>query len=191
MADTITHFTHPEHQLLLTHKSSKFWCDLCKISGTGLRYRCETCDFDLHESCTTYPEILSFYAHPWHKLALADHSASTVGSAICCDLCREPVKGFYYKCTPCGFYLHPHCSLSPRLVHSRFHPDHMLMLVPTAGSCSACNKDLMVWTYRCGMCSVNLHYKCLLTAGNEGGSVGDDRVDASKKTQKPALTAKK
>ncbi|XP_078154176.1 protein VACUOLELESS GAMETOPHYTES-like [Carex rostrata] len=161
MANRITHFTHPEHQLLLTYKTTNFTCDLCKASGFGIRYRCNACDFDLHESCTTYPNTLSFFAHPWHTLVLAKASASTVGSSIC-DLCHEPVNGFYYQCNSCSFDLHPVCSLSSRVVHTRFH-HHPLTLVPTTGSCSACKNNLTVWTYRCGMCKVNLHYKCLFT----------------------------
>ncbi|XP_078164465.1 protein VACUOLELESS GAMETOPHYTES-like [Carex rostrata] len=188
MANTITHFTHPEHQLLLISKPKNFWCDLCKTFGTGLRYRCDECDFDLHESCTTYPETLSFFAHPWHSLELTDHSASTNDPSICCDLCCEPLKGFYYKCIPCGFNLHPSCSLSPKIVRTRFHPDHFLTLVPTTGSCSACNKNLTVWTYRCGMCSVNLHYNCLFSSS---GKEDDEGIEASRKTQKPAMVSRK
>lgn len=172
MANTIKHFSHPEHELLLACRPTNFLCDLCRKFGTGLRYRCDTCDFDLHESCTTYPQTLSFFAHPWHTIALVGHSAaSTVYPSICCDLCCEPVNGFYYKCIPCGFNLHPHCSLSPKLVCTRFHPDHLLMLVPTTGSCSACKQNLTVWTYRCGMCSVNLHYKCVFdTIADDDGA---------------------
>ncbi|XP_078164461.1 protein VACUOLELESS GAMETOPHYTES-like [Carex rostrata] len=188
MENTIMHFTHPEHQLLLmTCKPDDFRCNLCKTSGTGLRYRCNTCDFNLHQSCITYPQILSFFAHPLHTLVLADHSASTVGPTVCCDFCCEPLKGFYYKCIPCGFNLHPSCSLFPGIIRTRFHPDHFLMLVPTTGSCSACNKNLTVWTYRCGICSVNLHCKCLFTSSFKE----DAGAEASKKTQKRAMVTKK
>ncbi|XP_078164464.1 protein VACUOLELESS GAMETOPHYTES-like [Carex rostrata] len=185
MANRIMHFIHPEHHLVLTYKPESFCCDLCKTSGTGIRLRCDACNFDLHESCVSYPKTISFFfAHPWHTLVLEDHSASTVGPTVCCDFCCEPLKGFYYKCIPCGFNLHPSCSLAPKIVRTRFHPDHLLQLVPTTGSCSACNKNLTVWTYRCGICSVSLHYKCLFTS--TGKEDADDGAEESKKTQKPA-----
>jgi hypothetical protein len=112
----------------------------------------------------------SFFAYSWKKL-LANHSASTNCRSICGDICFEPLKGFYYKCTPCGFNLHPLCSKSSRIVQTRFHLNS-LKLVPTMGSRSACNQDLTVWAYGCGMCCVGssygkLHYKCLFTSSSD------------------------
>jgi C1 domain len=135
----------------------------------------------VHENCTTYPQIVSFFAHPWDKLLLADHSALTHCGSKCCDICSEPLNGFYYKCTPCGFNLHPHCSKSSRIVQTKFHPNPMT-LVPTTGNCSACKQNLTVWSYKCGMCCVKLHYKCLFTFSsiNECDSICRCGAKASK-----------
>jgi len=46
-----------EHPLTLVHKD-RFGCDGCRTAGSGWRYRCKECDFDMHAGCLadTRPE---------------------------------------------------------------------------------------------------------------------------------------
>ncbi|XP_071709055.1 uncharacterized protein [Rutidosis leptorrhynchoides] len=49
------HPSHPEHSLTLvpypTYPSNSFYCNSCKIVGTGFSYSCADCEFDLHVQC--------------------------------------------------------------------------------------------------------------------------------------------
>ncbi|KAK4792782.1 hypothetical protein SAY86_023217 [Trapa natans] len=45
----ISHFSHPDHKLMLENSELLFKCEGCKEEvGIGFRYRCPECDFDLH-----------------------------------------------------------------------------------------------------------------------------------------------
>jgi hypothetical protein len=55
-----THIKHQghEHELELKNYQKPYKCDGCKAHGYGSRYRCELCDFDLHEECMfTSPKL--------------------------------------------------------------------------------------------------------------------------------------
>ncbi|KAL8228034.1 hypothetical protein R6Q57_015618 [Mikania cordata] len=49
------HPSHPQHPLTLvpypTYPSNSFYCNSCKIVGTGFSYSCSECEFDLHVQC--------------------------------------------------------------------------------------------------------------------------------------------
>uniref|UniRef100_A0A5B7BVG5 Phorbol-ester/DAG-type domain-containing protein n=1 Tax=Davidia involucrata TaxID=16924 RepID=A0A5B7BVG5_DAVIN len=45
------HASHPEHELELKNYEKPYKCDGCKEQGFGSRYRCEVCNYDLHEDC--------------------------------------------------------------------------------------------------------------------------------------------
>ncbi|KAJ4801370.1 cysteine/histidine-rich C1 domain protein [Rhynchospora pubera] len=158
MASLITHCSHPAHRLVRTYSpSGQYTCDLCRAWGSGLHYRCDACDFDLHEHCAEFPETISFFAHPWHNL----HLKRGTGSRIC-DLCREPVEGFYYCCISCNFDVHPHCTKTQQIVRTKLHPEHSLCLVPSYNNCCACGCfNGHIWLYRCGMCNIDLHIRCV------------------------------
>nr|XP_043627189.1 uncharacterized protein LOC122598671 [Erigeron canadensis] len=52
---SLKHPSHPSHPLTLfpypTYPSNSFYCNSCKLSGTGLSYSCSDCEFDLHVYC--------------------------------------------------------------------------------------------------------------------------------------------
>ncbi|XWS59865.1 hypothetical protein CRYUN_Cryun08bG0158700 [Craigia yunnanensis] len=59
---TIQHFTHC-HPLTEVSANTEFLCNGCRTLGFGTRYRCEPCDFDLHDHCAICPmeiELSSF-----------------------------------------------------------------------------------------------------------------------------------
>nr|GEY12687.1 hypothetical protein [Tanacetum cinerariifolium] len=49
------HPSHPLHPLTLvpypTYLSNSFYCNSCKLMGTGFSYSCADCEFDLHVQC--------------------------------------------------------------------------------------------------------------------------------------------
>lgn len=61
---TIVHHTHSKHPLAEITLSELFTCSGCKEFGTGRRYACQNCDFQLHHFCALSPPSLK--AHPFH-----------------------------------------------------------------------------------------------------------------------------
>ncbi|KAF0909630.1 hypothetical protein E2562_039353, partial [Oryza meyeriana var. granulata] len=158
-----THCSHPQHVLVRCQysKSSGHVCNLCDTGFRGLiGLRCKACDFDIHETCADYFQpAISFFAHPWHGLALGRVAADD----RVCDLCEEacPRGSFVYRCVPCGFDVHPLCTMFPAAVRSPLHPEHELGMVPASSAsstpgqyclCSGCGEPCGGWFYRCGTC---------------------------------------
>ncbi|XP_072955897.1 protein VACUOLELESS GAMETOPHYTES-like [Typha angustifolia] len=159
MARLISHCTHPNHELVKILRETFYTCDMCKQHGIGIRYRCDDCDFDLHQHCAFCPDTIdSYFAHPWHTVTL---SPPTTDSRVC-DICREPVKGYSYRCVPCGFDLHPFCALIPQTAKTKLHSCHRVTMTPASQfKCNGCGEQGCVWRYRCGPCGVNFHPKCV------------------------------
>lgn len=60
----IFHFSHPYHPVVQINLPFLFTCNGCKEYGAGKRYRCEICEYDLHDFCALAPQ--SLYNHPFH-----------------------------------------------------------------------------------------------------------------------------
>nr|XP_043625736.1 uncharacterized protein LOC122597172 [Erigeron canadensis] len=62
------HPSHPMHPLNLfpypTYPSNSFYCNLCKIIGTGFSYSCSDCDFDIHVHCAYSISNANTFHHP-------------------------------------------------------------------------------------------------------------------------------
>ena len=167
MARAIRHAAHKEHHLFLVDSGGSsgtdrsFVCDGCGCPGAGLRYRCGACDFDLHAPCATAPGAAWFFFHGQHPLVF--EVAAGVGEPRRrCDICETDIRGMHYRCRPCGFDVHPICAQLPGAAVSPLHPEHVVMLsVGAPEECARCGVDC-VWRYRCGLCDVNIHPRCLL-----------------------------
>ncbi|XVF76689.1 hypothetical protein PTKIN_Ptkin13bG0286900 [Pterospermum kingtungense] len=159
---TIQHFTH-RHPLTEFSANIEFICDGCNTPGHGTWYRCEHCDFDLHEYCGTCPMELSSFIHQ-HGLKLV-HSKQRKRY---CDLCGDPVKGLFYRCNLCDFDVHPPCTQLPQYVWHVMHKDHPLGLQGSMpGRCMVCKDTCTSWHYRCGICRFDLHPECVLAPSKE------------------------
>ncbi|KAK6933111.1 DC1 [Dillenia turbinata] len=158
----LLHPMHPKHPLLQIYSSKEFECDGCKALGSGTRYRCDPCCFDLHTLCATCPSTLSSHLHPNHSLTLVNIS----NSKHRCDLCRDEVDGLFYTCRACDFDVHPLCTELPAHVQHVTHPHHVLKLEEHAipGWCLVCRHTCRSWRYRCGTCGVDIHLECLLVS---------------------------
>ncbi|CAN6184541.1 unnamed protein product [Urochloa humidicola] len=171
----LRHFADPHALLKMQYNSTATHiCDICRSKLAGLiGYRCSACDFDIHEACADYfKESISFFAHPWHTLTLTRMPKSCVGWI--CDLCREecPPGNFVYRCVRCMFDVHPLCTMLPQTIRSLLHKAHDLCMTPatTGHCCSACNKGLAVWQYRCGFCGLKLHIACASGVEQDGAA---------------------
>ncbi|XP_015876923.3 heat shock cognate 70 kDa protein 2 [Ziziphus jujuba] len=109
--------SHPKHPLELKQFDKPYKCDGCKETGFGKRYRCDRCDFDLHEDCMFLADQKShasfrgstfeFLEHPPRKCKQDKYCKDCERF---CDACGKPVKGFVYHCKKNGLDLHPCCS---------------------------------------------------------------------------------
>ncbi|KAJ7961372.1 Cysteine/Histidine-rich C1 domain family protein [Quillaja saponaria] len=160
---TIEHFTHPTHPLSFLSQNTEFLCDGCKILGTGNRYRCNTCDYDLHEFCATCPSSFSCFLHPKHQLNLVMRKSQGARQIErLCDVCGTHVNGLFYRCKFCEFDVHPLCTQLPEHMRHAYHPNHLLKLQPvSSGWCVVCKSDCESWAYSCRLCRVDVHLQCL------------------------------
>ncbi|KAK4797145.1 hypothetical protein SAY86_029471 [Trapa natans] len=168
------HLSHPYHPLVEFGSPSdtvEFLCDGCKMIGTGKRFRCIMCDFDLHEDCANCPKTLSSFLHKGHRLSLAIFQPAGLSrrhSDRNCDVCHGRVEGLFYRCDceSCEFDVHPLCTRLPQNVNHPIHPHHPLTLetLPSGSSdpCAVCHGPCWGWRYRCSLCPVNVHLHCML-----------------------------
>lgn len=155
------HFADPHILVKMRYTYlSAHTCDICRSKLAGFTgYRCNACDFDIHEACADYfKQTISFFAHPWHTLTLS--CLPTSGSSSVrwsCDLCMEacPPGDLVYRCTDCLFDVHPLCTMLPQTIRSPLHPRHDLRLVPSAGTC----QEVSVWNYVCS-CPLKVNIAC-------------------------------
>ncbi|XP_022151548.1 uncharacterized protein LOC111019463 [Momordica charantia] len=162
--NTKSHFTHPNHPLLHHSDGQDYCCDACKTSGSGSRFRCHACDFNLHEYCADCPQKLPSFLHR-HPLALVVRKAQGARqNDRICDVCRGHVEGLFYRCKDCDFDVHPLCTQLPNQLRHVIDPNHSLNLhKPSSASCAVCKIDCSsLWVYGCDVCRLNIHLDCLL-----------------------------
>ncbi|KAM7491991.1 hypothetical protein LguiA_034912 [Lonicera macranthoides] len=155
------HFTHPNHPLQQVCIAQEYNCDGCNTLGYGTRFRCESCDFDLHDHCASCPFTVSSYLHPQHHLNLVN----LVGKAHFCDVCGDLASGIFYTCGACDFDVHPLCTQLPVNYQHALHPQHVLTLQPSnsnfaPSACGLCGHAIAFWSYRCTVCCVDVHLEC-------------------------------
>ncbi|KAL1555665.1 hypothetical protein AAHA92_11376 [Salvia divinorum] len=160
---SIDHFTHP-HRLTAADFNHEFLCNGCMTIGISRRFRCNACDFDLHEYCATCPRSLHSFMHPHPLTLLLRTPASAKSTRVVCDLCRETVEWLFYRCDECNFDLHPLCTQLPQKLNHALHRIHPLILqsLPAAGACAVCRRLCVGWRYACRSCRVDIHFDCVL-----------------------------
>ncbi|CAN6206051.1 unnamed protein product [Urochloa humidicola] len=101
---------HPEHPLKKYHygEGSAYSCAACELRVTGTGYRCDGCNFNIHEACLSLPVSISAACHPGHELDLYRLNA---GISRCCDVCKEASHAgdYMYICLACNYDVHPRC----------------------------------------------------------------------------------
>ncbi|XP_077228212.1 protein VACUOLELESS GAMETOPHYTES-like [Tasmannia lanceolata] len=164
--EEIVHFSHPRHPLAQVTLPYLFMCMGCKEFGAGRRFRCQKCDFDLHEFCALAPPSLkNHHLHVQHPLVFYSKSGGFLRSK--CDVCGKSAKGYAFRCTMCNFEMHPCCTLLDREMDFPTHP-HTLNLSPTTTLASAdssvvcgeCQRKRSGRFYNCTICNYHLHAVC-------------------------------
>ncbi|KAL5565189.1 hypothetical protein UlMin_028353 [Ulmus minor] len=164
--EEMLHFGHPQHPLSLIDVPDRFTCTGCKEYGSGKRFTCQQCDFQLHCFCASAPPALK--NHPFHCQHQLFLFAKPVKSGMVqskCDVCNKATKGYAFRCGACSFQMHPCCAtLSPEISLS-VHP-HTLRIVPATSAtvdsfaCGECNRKRSGRVYHCTVCDYHLHAVC-------------------------------
>ncbi|ESQ52426.1 hypothetical protein EUTSA_v10017531mg [Eutrema salsugineum] len=166
----VQHFTH-NHPLTELNIACDFICDGCKTYGSDKTYRCEPCNYDLHEYCATCPFTLQNFTHPQHEISLFRQKQSTRQNERVCDICNESVEGLFYRCKLCEFDVHPLCTQLPQHVRHVLHPAHHLEFrLGGESTCMVCQGSCQSWRYRCELCKFDIHIECILAVCNTSPS---------------------
>ncbi|KAL7253151.1 hypothetical protein ACSBR1_007639 [Camellia fascicularis] len=175
----------PKHGYKLEKKSynKRFTCDGCKQKGFGSGYRCEHCDYELHEECmfpehSISPEIFPRFIFEFCHQPSSTHSRS-------CDACGNYIEGYFYACDARNLALHPCCSnLKANLCISGM--DFILHnKVSSSSKCKRCNQKTPLGTKTrnpgCSYVSTckkyNFHVYCITQMVHEAWMNGD--IDGS------------
>ncbi|KAL5980089.1 hypothetical protein ACLOJK_036556 [Asimina triloba] len=165
-ADEIIHSSHPQHPLTLVYTPYLFRCMGCKEFGAGPRFKCNMCDYDLHDFCAlASPSIQSHPLHCLHQLVFYSKPGGLLRSK--CDVCGKSTKGYNYRCTTCNIEIHPSCTMLYPQMDLPTHP-HTLMLttataIPsgeTSFFCGECQRKRSGRVYYCPICNYHLHAVC-------------------------------
>ncbi|CAO2142815.1 unnamed protein product [Urochloa humidicola] len=170
---SISHFSHPGHELVKRHYTGPFRCDMCLEGLSGLAYGCRAgCDFAIHDTCAGHKQVLLSPKHHPHALVLLQTRRN---AALACDVCAGGCAAgcFLYRCPPCGFDMHPRCARLPPVVRSARHHHHDLTLVVADEGrrcCTVCHRRVGsaggAWYYRCTVCiNLEFHVSCAATGG--------------------------
>ncbi|RAL38865.1 hypothetical protein DM860_015226 [Cuscuta australis] len=153
----ICHFSHPQHKMGFEYSELPFKCDGCKEAGIGSRYKCGTCDYDLHMHCAV---PASSVAHPFYPKCSFQFLARSPGSVPrYCNACEKDISGFLYHCNSCGFDLHPCCAKLPTVLQDGEVKLYLYRKV--SASCHRCGRKGRSWSYRSTCKKYNLHVACV------------------------------
>ncbi|KAI7743754.1 hypothetical protein M8C21_007768 [Ambrosia artemisiifolia] len=158
----IHHFTHSHHPIALVNLQDPFTCSGCKERGTGKRFVCQMCDFQLHDFCALSPPFLK--AHPLHAHhQLVFFSKPKTGGIRwpTCNVCGKATRGFMFRCNICHFQMHPCCAmLSDQINYPSLHRHPLNLLPPDDQPCGVCNRKRSGRLYGCRTCGYYLHAVC-------------------------------
>ncbi|TKY69129.1 protein-disulfide reductase [Spatholobus suberectus] len=164
--EEILHFSHPQHPLSMMDLPDLFNCVGCKEYGSGKRFVCKQCDFQMHDFCALAPPALKAHPiHSQHSILFHSKPAKVGKGKPKCDVCGKPTKGFAFLCTACAFQMHPCCAMLSTEIEYPPHP-HTLRVAPTTAPdpasfvCGECRSRRSGKVYRCTACEYNLHAVC-------------------------------
>ncbi|EXB56246.1 hypothetical protein L484_024783 [Morus notabilis] len=159
--EEMLHFGHPRHPLSLVKLPDLFTCAGCKEYGSGKRFVCQQCDFQLHDFCASAPPTLK--AHPLHYQHQLILFSKPVKGQSKCDVCNKPCKGYAYRCSACSFQMHPCCAMLKTEMSLLLAHAHTLRLQPADQHnndvhCGECNRKRSSGrVYHCTYCGYHIH----------------------------------
>lgn len=93
-----------DHELELRSYNKPFKCDGCMEEGFKTGYRCEPCNYDLHEECKNPKPVIT------HDLFQGSTFVFDNEPGKNCDACGRKIYGCSYHCEADNLDLHPRCS---------------------------------------------------------------------------------
>lgn len=93
-----------DHELELRSYNKPFKCDGCMEDGFRWRYRCEPCNYDLHEECMYPKPTITHELFQGSTFIFRDKPGNI------CDACGREIRGYSYHCKADDLDLHPRCS---------------------------------------------------------------------------------
>ncbi|XP_061373375.1 protein VACUOLELESS GAMETOPHYTES-like [Gastrolobium bilobum] len=194
--EEIIHCSHPQHPLLMIDIKDLFTCTGCKEYGSGKRFVCQQCDFQLHDFCAMAPPALKAHPlHSQHPMLFHSKPGKSGMAKSKCDVCGKPTKGFAFLCIACAFQMHPCCAMLNTEIEYAPHP-HTLRVMPTtpvtttpssgdSGGvvCGECKKRRSGKVYRCTVCDYHLHAVCAKS------KINGLQANGIKPPQKPSMLA--
>uniref|UniRef100_A0A7C9EPQ4 Zinc finger PHD-type domain-containing protein n=1 Tax=Opuntia streptacantha TaxID=393608 RepID=A0A7C9EPQ4_OPUST len=173
------HILHQQHPLSF-EDGGEFLCNACNKRGpSGGRYSCRDCDFNLHLACATSEEmwelstqIMTDFKTPAHEHTMKLETPTMSNdkyTKFTCSHCHN--KGYSllrYQCEEgegaCHSQMHFVCAVSPTLLLSFLHPDHVLEFKTRhhLKNCAVCNHGgkLNARVYVCEECDFFVHPDC-------------------------------
>ncbi|MCL7022956.1 hypothetical protein MKW94_002821 [Papaver nudicaule] len=150
-----------DQNLGVGYEKGDFVCDACNTLGSGVRYHCRQCNFDLHEECATCPDK---FKPRMGEIRIYQRIPS-------CNVCGDQVDVLFYECLygeRCCFFVHPLCTtklpLEVRHVIDTIHPltFQSAPFIPNS-PCAICRSLVSAssWSYRCDPCGINIHLECV------------------------------
>ncbi|KAG0463575.1 hypothetical protein HPP92_019115 [Vanilla planifolia] len=157
----LLHFGHPQHKLHFEYSELPFRCDGCGEVGLGSRFRCYTCDFDLHRHCACASPADAALRHPFYRKCLFHFLPRPPGDATrFCNACGRKAGGFVYHCRACGYDLHPCCAALPHSLEAEGGL-RLSLRSRAAAPCHRCGRKGRSWSYRSECGKYELHVACV------------------------------
>ncbi|CAH8332328.1 unnamed protein product [Eruca vesicaria subsp. sativa] len=165
----ILHFSHKHHYLRHQdeHTDAAICCGCALPIATETFYRCQECDFFLHQRCALLPQHKTTFLHV-HPLTLCsdDERLGGPNGLSRCHACELHFNGFSYRCLECDVEFDIRCSSVTEPFEVYCH-DHPLFLddVPTdeienAKICIGCGLEGLKYVLSCLECNLHLCFAC-------------------------------
>jgi hypothetical protein len=160
----LKHLSHP-HVLVLESAQEPYQCDGCKEMGFGPCFKCDKCNFNLHEECAM-PQPSSF--HPFFRkcdFRFYENAPRPGLRDRICDACGKDVQGFVYQCLHKDAHdLHPCCMNLQRTLIGDGVTLHLRDKVAT--KCLKCGcKEVSInfkgWSYESSCGQYSYHVACV------------------------------
>lgn len=119
-APKIYNVLHPYHPLTLLLRPTNtnqivFECKACCGECSGLTYRCDPCDFNMHKKCSKKVPTIKYSSHK-HLLLLVEMEGTEANCNSCKGSCEYGSS--VLRCPQCNFNLHVRCGpLPPTIQH--------------------------------------------------------------------------
>ncbi|KAI3690028.1 hypothetical protein L2E82_48003 [Cichorium intybus] len=113
----IEHEGHPQHTLTLQLRPGAFHCDACNAKDEGLFYRCDSCDFWIHKTCSSLAPTIHLPHHPNHPLVLVYSLPERFFKfSFYCEFCSIYIRWneWLYHCANCRYFAHIRCALNAK-----------------------------------------------------------------------------